>query len=701
MLTEKLKKEIDRLFNSTPENIGVTYGMKMKNGEYTGENTIVFTTEKKIPLNEIPEGEVLPTEIEIDNVIYKTDVIEVGKVTIIAAFDCTITPCSSTPLGSQICSSCYSWINVPPINRTTMRPIMGGLAVTSQHNAGGVGTLGFLALDKKTNGLVGVSNNHVLIRDATYTLYRNLPMQDNESYDSVIQSPEYGININNKIGEVVRYVPIHTTDSIELNYVDGSLTSISASTISLLTSWNQFGLTGITSPMPFATTQEIDELLTTYSGCEIWSAGRTSGTKQGICGLKIVGVNANTPVGGYKKEASLITVNFNDTIMFTRLTPDCPYPIYPGDSGSALIAVLNGVPKIIGLCFAGSDYYGYACRIDRVAQELDIVAWTGQTPNYINLATKKFVTLPNHNIQKTLICSGETYWQVGLTQFDYPCDCQGVKLTFTANTNTTVGFSIYGSSSFSMTVNWGDDIITTYNGNTFYTPTHTYSTNGTYEVEIGVNNCNLITQLTVAGTQQIKSPLVNFSGLENLTSLTTISFYDTTLANFNPAVQLPNSLRLLIIYNNLFTSFNPTLPLPSGLNYLNLNGNFITSFNPTLQLPTSLISLDVGGNRLTSFNPSLSLPSGLKTLNLSRNLITSFTPTLQLPLTLTNISVNVNPMNQTAVNDSLIYLDAVPWVSIPPKIIDLISTDGNAIPSGAGLVAKNNLIGAGWSVSTW
>ena len=65
MITEKIKIKINELFDLTPDNVGVMYGKKMTNGEYTGENTIDFTTEKKIPLNEIPEGEVLPTEIEM------------------------------------------------------------------------------------------------------------------------------------------------------------------------------------------------------------------------------------------------------------------------------------------------------------------------------------------------------------------------------------------------------------------------------------------------------------------------------------------------------------------------------------------------------------------------------------------------------------------------------------------------------------
>ena len=53
-MNENIKNKIQELFDSTPEGVGVMFGNKIRNGEYTGEPSIVFTVEKKLPLSEIP-----------------------------------------------------------------------------------------------------------------------------------------------------------------------------------------------------------------------------------------------------------------------------------------------------------------------------------------------------------------------------------------------------------------------------------------------------------------------------------------------------------------------------------------------------------------------------------------------------------------------------------------------------------------------
>jgi hypothetical protein len=90
------------------------------------------------------------------------------------------------------------------------------------------------------------------------------------------------------------------------------------------------------------------------------------------------------------------------------------YPIYPGDSGSALVATIGGVDKIIGLCFAGGNTIGIASRIDEVASQLGISAWNGTTPEFVDLTTKKLVTVAGLSNTKTITCSGDTLWQVGI-----------------------------------------------------------------------------------------------------------------------------------------------------------------------------------------------------------------------------------------------------------------------------------------------
>ena len=63
-------EKIEELYESTPDYVGVGFGFKATNKEYTEEHAVIFTVEKKRPIEEIPEGELLPKEIEIDGVTY-------------------------------------------------------------------------------------------------------------------------------------------------------------------------------------------------------------------------------------------------------------------------------------------------------------------------------------------------------------------------------------------------------------------------------------------------------------------------------------------------------------------------------------------------------------------------------------------------------------------------------------------------------
>ena len=404
MLTESIKQKIQELFDSTPDNIGVSYGKKISSGEFTGELGITFLVETKLPLDQVPEDQVLPSSVTIDGVDYVTDVVEVGIVKALA--------CDNTTL-----SNCYGWQTTPPINRGTFRPLKGGISLTSNNNIDTVGTLGFIAVDVATQALVGVTNNHVVIEDAFYTSSRNLSgVIQNELSDNVYQNGESSVpEPTLKIGEVLRYVPMNLTS----NKVDGALVSVNSADISDTESFKQVGLS-YASAMSFASTAEINALLSTNP--PIYSSGRTSGAKgEASCGLTIFSVGAGILVSGYKLQGSTVTVGFSDVIAFTRTNADCLYPIAGGDSGSALIASFSGTWKIIGLCFAGSDSVGYACRIDEVASQLGIQAWDGSPKNYVNLATKTYKTVSGGSSDKTLNCSGSTYWQVGLNNTSSPC----------------------------------------------------------------------------------------------------------------------------------------------------------------------------------------------------------------------------------------------------------------------------------------
>jgi hypothetical protein len=408
-------KKIEELYESTPDYVGVGFGFKLINKEYTEEHAVIFTVEKKRPIEEIPEDELLPKEIEIDGVTYKTDVVEIGKV---ETFACS----------TDVLNNCYSWSlpfnydgtiygnNIPPGNRGYIRPLKGGISITSQNQLGKVGTLGFIAVDNAKNALVGVTNNHVVVGNAFYTALRNASPV-NEYQDVYYQPGELGGSPTYLVGEVVRYVPIHAN---AYNQVDGALVTIDSSTVTNSESVKQYGFI-YAAAMPFATTSEIDLLL--YSNPVLYSSGRTSGVKSGsLCSLTTFSLNQILPVNGYNLDGTTIPVTFSRVIGFTRTNAQCPFPISGGDSGSALVANFNGIFKIIGLIFAGSTYYGFANRIDDVAAQLNISAWDATTKNYFNTGSRQFRTTPGGSYDKTIDCNDNIYWQVGTISNTNPCN---------------------------------------------------------------------------------------------------------------------------------------------------------------------------------------------------------------------------------------------------------------------------------------
>jgi hypothetical protein len=437
MLTEPIKQKIEELFQSTPDYVGVGWGHKISKDQFIEERTIVFRVPKKLPLSEIPEEEHLPLTVEVDGVTYNTDVVEIGDVVPLACPQTTLNTCYTWtwfPFQLTAGGPIYPAGNIPPGNRGVIRPMKGGISITSANNATKVGTLGFLAVDNAKNALVGVTNNHVVVGTAFYTNYRNVT-NSNEYQDQYYQPGEVGPNPNYMVGEVVRYVPIVPQPS--LNQVDGALVTIDPSKVTNAESFKQYG-TSILTPMPFATTLEIDQL--SPATTLLVSSGRSSGVKSPTsCGIKINAINVSVPLstfidpntgqlaGGYTLDNTKLGASFSGTIEFIRTdlesngSPSCPFPIYGGDSGSALCAYIGGVWKIIGLVFAGSSYYGYANRIDQVAAQLNISAWDGTTKEYFDTGSRQYITTIGGSPDKTLPCASNIYWQVGTTSLTNPC----------------------------------------------------------------------------------------------------------------------------------------------------------------------------------------------------------------------------------------------------------------------------------------
>jgi len=408
MTFEELKNITEQYQLSTgDEVVAVGYGNKTVSGSITEEKSIIFTVKEKKSLDQLRPEELLPELIKIDGIDISTDVIQ-GIPQLVVGCD----------------PDFISWQTDLPINRETFRPLRSGVSVTNFTKLSNyVGTMGFIAIDNENGSLVGVSNNHVLINDAFIASDRSIDgVKTNVDGDLVVQPNEPGNSReSNSIGLVKKYVPLRTTG---FNYADAAMTTLSSTDIDG-ESWIQVGLSTVDAPPRFATTGEIDIILSTNS--DLFSAGRTTGAKgEGLTKLKPFA----SPVAiqlNYDRQGVEVPVTMSRCFEYIAEFDgnQCPYPIAGGDSGSAILTYYNNEWLIIGLAFAGvystnpdtglpAPYFGVANRIDDVVSSLNISAWDGTSPNFSNLGQPKKLVIQGHDSRKVIVHEGLEYWQLGL-----------------------------------------------------------------------------------------------------------------------------------------------------------------------------------------------------------------------------------------------------------------------------------------------
>jgi hypothetical protein len=408
-MTIKEQNEITKkYYKETPDNVtGVMFGKKSVGGKFTDEESLIFIVEEKKPIEDIPEDELLPSKVIEKGVSLPTDVIEMKISALALPPDCP--------------EEFYSWTATTPGNRSVIRPLQGGISVTNYTSLSGyVGTMGFIAVDNDTNSLVGVSNNHVLINDAFIATDRNPNgVRTNVANNFTTQPNEPSLGTSGMqyaIGIVKKYVPI--SGSPEINTVDCAVTTVNQSVISNTTSYLQYGMNGWTQPLEFATTEEIDGLIENKNA--LFSTGRTTGPK-GEGATKLIPYSlSNTFNIAYNKQGVDTFIPFGENIVFkasAATTPAgqyCDWPIFKGDSGSALVADFNGTRKIVGLVFAGNETLGAANRIDNVVAQMNISAWTGSSVNYSDTGNTVTTSVSGLDDRENLSSGGNTYWQVGI-----------------------------------------------------------------------------------------------------------------------------------------------------------------------------------------------------------------------------------------------------------------------------------------------
>jgi hypothetical protein len=394
MLTDSIINKINELQNSKIDCTSVYYGNKIVDNINTNERAIVFSFEKKKPLNEIPINEIIPLTIDVDGVTIKTDVVEQGY------FE---------PLACSPSCANFDSTNIP-INRSFTNPIMGGMGITSSYIRG-TGTMGFIAVDSDTDCLLGVTNSHVLLLDQYYSGYRDFNLYLGNELNNVAIQPA---NDSISMGGVIRYKSFSATTG---NSLDVALFYLKSDYVSNTESFKQIG-SSYTLPMEFATTAEINNLLTTNP--PIYSSGYRTGAKgDADCRLRVYSLAVNGSINPYRNQYKINSMAFSNCIGFQVL--DCSNAAAPGDSGSAVIADFGGVRKIIGLLFAGGGAIGIACRIDTIASQMGIYAWDGTPKKFVDPNSITIKTISGGSYDDSYICNGKTYWQLGMTNNPSPC----------------------------------------------------------------------------------------------------------------------------------------------------------------------------------------------------------------------------------------------------------------------------------------
>lgn len=439
-----ISNSIENLFLNKPtENIiGIGFGKKYVNNIKTDTNSIIFYVENKLPLNQIPENEIIPSTVNLENTPYITDVVETTK--------------------PEFVTGCYSSSSHPDILKlqTNTLPLKGGqeLIVFPENfttNNYTYCTLGCLCVDDTDNKFVGITAAHAVISRLQIATERNLTIENtnpynvyekNLVYNGTNYRPSVGIwgnKINTNIPDIIisdyikRYSNLSTTKT---NYTDVAIVSIGNvqhSTENLINIdshkiYVPSGQSEYSTPMEFATTEELDNLI--EDNPLVYSTGRTTGPKgyfadsnNYYCRMYVESIN---------NISNLTVLNTNYTFgnsiffSFAGDPPDESCPVSLGDSGSCVIAEYpGGVRKIIGVVFARSGRFAYANRIDKIVQELSIRKWDWtestdptELSGRLQLASpdviKKPINDPVNSQAKTTI-NNKTYYQSGFSKKRY------------------------------------------------------------------------------------------------------------------------------------------------------------------------------------------------------------------------------------------------------------------------------------------
>ena len=327
-IIEKYKEKIFELDNV----VGVGCGYKQVENSFTDKESIVVLVEEKLSEDELSQEHIVPQNIEEE----ETDVIEVGKIELLAAGD--------------------------EVRTTELRPAQPGVSIG--HYKITAGTFGAVVKDKKTNEKLILSNNHVLanISDG----------KDGKAKqgDQILQPGSYdgGEISDDVIAYLERFIPIYNQNVKNcpfmsgLERVVGGLGSIFnlPYKVKPIILENKVDCAVAKPKSEGLVTEEIlgigvvNDVAEAKPGMKVKKSGRTSG----ITTARVKAVNATINVQLAEDETAL----FTDQIITEPFSQ-------PGDSGSL---VLNSRNQAVGLLFAGSQKSSVCNNIKNVIKALNI-----------------------------------------------------------------------------------------------------------------------------------------------------------------------------------------------------------------------------------------------------------------------------------------------------------------------------------------
>jgi len=441
--------EITELYlnNNYSNNISIGLSYKYINNQKTDNLSITFYVKNKLPIDQVPENELIPSEIILNGQSYATDVVELGSES------------------NAEFASCYLSSTDPEILRlqTNTTPLKGGQELivfpenfSTQNYT--FCTLGFMCVDNDDNKFVGITSIHSILSRLALAPDRNQTTEDSSPYNTYEKSLSYG-GTSYKPGTLGIWGDKQTTNQPDtiinsyikkysglrltpnVNYTDIAVIGIGNQNTPTENLLNQDSHkiyvpsteTEYSDVMVFATSQEIESLLS--DNPKIYSTGRSSGPKgyaetdasgTSWCEIEIVAIEASINIIFYSQQYT-----FSDCIIFAYSDQlDSNSVVSVGDSGAALIAEYpNGVRKIIGVVFAKAGVVGYATRIDRIVNEFNIRPWDWTSvidPTELNSRLQisdptLYSVTPNSQYASSgnIVVNNKKYYQCGFTKQRY------------------------------------------------------------------------------------------------------------------------------------------------------------------------------------------------------------------------------------------------------------------------------------------